>query len=88
MMHSMCRNAAVIAACLPTLFAVVQNKPKQTSPTPSSLVASYPDHASGVMIESSEWTEITEVTPSNTEVKHGFAAALAYGLVPAILVAQ
>ncbi len=40
------------------------------------------------MIESSEWTEITEVTPSNTEVKHGFAAALAYGLVPAILVAQ
>jgi hypothetical protein len=88
MMQSICRNAAIIAVCLPSLFAAAQNKPKQTSRTPSTLVASYPDDALGVMIETSEWTEITEVMPSNTELKRGLAPALTYGIVPATVVAQ
>jgi hypothetical protein len=40
------------------------------------------------LIEGSEWTEITEVMPSNKELKHGLATALAYGLIPAFAVTQ
>ena len=70
------------------LFAAAPNRPKVKPPTPSHLIADYPDDVSSVLIESPEWTEIDEVMPSDKGARHALAAALSSGLIPAHTVAQ
>jgi hypothetical protein len=70
------------------LLAPAQSKPDANSPKPSTVTADYPKDRTGVLIDSSGWTEVPQAFPSKTHVKHGIAASLTYGAVPAVVVAE
>ncbi len=57
--------------------------------TPSSVFPStYPADHAGVFVQTPDWAEIAGVAPSRTKAKHGIAASLSYGVVPATVVAE
>ncbi len=79
---------AVAAVALPS--AATRHKPKATAAAPPSFTSDYPDAAIGVLMEGPGWTEISGVgpSPSNEGVRHGLAAALSSGAIPAASVAR
>lgn len=68
-------NACVLSAQTP--------KPDTTSAETSKSTQDYPKDQTGVLIKGIEWTEVSQVIPSKTRMKHGVAAAFTYGAVPA-----
>jgi hypothetical protein len=74
--------------CLLPSFAPAQSETDANSSAPSVVTADYPKDSTGVLIDSSGWTEIPPAFPSKTHVKHAIAASLTYGAVPAVVVAE
>jgi hypothetical protein len=70
------------------LVAGVQSKTDTNSSAPSTITADYPKDYTGVLIDSSGWTEVPAVFPSKTHVKRAIAASLTYGAVPAAVVTE
>lgn len=65
-----------------------QNQPSQSATADSAFMADYPMDQSGIFIQSSQWTAITNEMPAKTRAAHGIAASLSYGAVPAKIVAE
>lgn len=54
----------------------------------STLTADYPNDRVGMLVQDSGWNEIPSAMPAKTKAKHGIAASLSYGAVPATVVAE
>ena len=54
----------------------------------SSFTVGYPADRAGILVQMSSWEEIKNEMPAKTKAKHGIAASLSYGAVPARLVAE
>jgi hypothetical protein len=65
------------------MFAQTESK------TPNvTLTADYPQDRPGIMLQNVDWVTIASAMPSKTKAKHGLAASLSYGAVPATVVAE
>ena len=69
----------VIASAQTTAPALVPN---------SSFTADYPIGRAGILVQTSSWEEIKNEMPAKTKARHGIAASLSYGAVPAKIVAE
>jgi hypothetical protein len=90
MKPSATKLASLILGCTSVLplFAPAQSKPDQKSPAPLTITVDYPKDQTGVLIDSSGWTDIEPAFPSKTRVKRGIAASLTYGAIPAGAVSE
>jgi hypothetical protein len=71
-----------------TPFITAQDQ-ANTTPAPSvGLTADYPRDRPGIMIQEVDWVTIPSAMPAKTKTKHGIAASLSYGAVPATVVAE
>ncbi len=72
------------------LFAAAQTSPDASGAPHANLTADYPRQQAGVMIQSqsADWSPLAGAVPSKTRAKHGIAASLSYGAVPATIVAE
>jgi hypothetical protein len=68
-------------------FSRAQTQTAPVNPRSTSVV-SYPADLVGILVQNPDWTEIPGVTPAKTKAKHGIAASLSYGVVPATVVAE
>jgi hypothetical protein len=59
-----------------------------SAPSSVKLAADYPTDRAGIMIQNMNWATIAAAMPVKTKAKHGLAASLSYGTVPAIVVAE
>jgi hypothetical protein len=80
-----------------TLLGVFLSAPclsgAQTQAVPAAVpnptfTAAYPSDRAGIFVQNPDWAEISGVTPSKTKAKHGLAASLSYGAVPAVVTAE
>jgi len=72
-------------------FSCSSYSASQAAPTlapASSFPSDYPADQPGIFLHSLSWKEITNETPTKTKAKHGIAASLSYGAVPAKIVAE
>lgn len=85
------------AACKATLgfavaltFSVSPAAQTQSSPAtpPAKVAANYPKDKAGVMIQTSDWVALPSASPTKTRAKHGIAASMSYGAVPANVVSE
>ena len=67
---------------------VLAQTPQDTGSTSASITADYPNDQAGVLIHTVGWTSIPAAMPSKTKSKHGIAASLSYGAVPATVIAE
>ncbi len=72
------------------LFAGAQASPNMGGAPQANLAADYPQRQVGVLIQSqtADWAPISGAVPSKTRAKHGIAASLSYGAVPATVVSE
>jgi hypothetical protein len=76
---------AVALSCSVSSAAQTQSSPA----TPQAkVVANYPHDKAGVMLQAAEWVTMPSATPTKTRAKHGIAASLSYGAVPANVVSD
>lgn len=54
----------------------------------SGFTADYPADRAGILVQTSSWEEIKDEMPTKTKAKHGIAASLSYGAVPAKLISE
>jgi hypothetical protein len=54
----------------------------------SPSLPSYPTDLVGILVQNPDWTEISGASPAKTKTKHGIAASLSYGVVPATIIAE
>jgi hypothetical protein len=54
----------------------------------SGFTADYPADRAGILIQTTSWEEIKNQIPTKTRAKHGIAASLSYGAVPANVVLE
>lgn len=54
----------------------------------SGFTADYPADRAGILVQTSSWEEIKGEMPTKTKAKHGIAASLSYGAVPAKLISE
>jgi hypothetical protein len=80
----------IVACAVVSLSSLVTAQTQSTaSPTPSGkLSADYPGNHPGIMIQNVNWVDIPSSMPSKTKSKHGIAASLSYGAVPATVIAE
>jgi hypothetical protein len=79
--------------CAGVILSLVSLVPAQTPSTNSatsqeSVKAEYPKDRAGILIQKLDWVAIEASMPAKTKAKHGLAASLSYGAVPAIVVAE
>jgi hypothetical protein len=82
-----------IPGLLVTVFLLSTAAPAQTQRDDAFIkdgdfVAEYPMDRAGIFIQSPDWTDVKNQTPTKTKAARGFAASLSYGLVPAKVVAE
>jgi hypothetical protein len=86
-----------LTACKVILFFVVVlsfsfSSAAQTQSSPATpqakVVANYPKDKAGVMMQASDWVTIPSAAPTKTRAKHGIAASISYGAVPANVVSE
>src|SRR5262249_44393832 len=53
-----------------------------------ALTASYPIDRAGILVQNPDWNEVPDASPIKTKTKHGIAASLSYGVVPATIIAE
>ena len=70
------------------LFAAAQASPDASAAPHANLTANYPRNQVGVLVQSTNWVPIAAAMPGKSRAKHGLAASLSYGAVPATLVAE
>ena len=75
------------------LLSLCAGSGAQTQTAPSivpdtSFAVTYPEDRAGIFVQTSSWEELKDETPSKTKAKHGIAASLSYGAVPAKVVAE
>lgn len=65
--------------------ASAQDKSQKSSKT---FIADYPDGQDGILIDDGDWLALSPEFPQRNRVKHGVAAAVTYGSIPAIAVSE
>ena len=65
-----------------------QSESNANASTQPNLTADYPRDRPGVFVQTMDWIPMAGVTPVKTKAKHGIAASLSYGAVPATVVAE
>ena len=65
------------------LLAAAQTAATQPPAPAPAFTANYPNTLAGVFIQNPDWTEMSGVAPTKSKAKHGLAASLSYGAVPA-----
>jgi len=86
MQRSVLITCFLAAAFTVSCIAHAQNQPSPDSD--SDINADYPADRAGVFIQSTRWMLVANQTPVRTRAKHGIAASLSYGAVPAKVVAE
>jgi len=80
---------AILSFAVALTFSVSLAAQTQSSPsTPGKVVANYPKDKAGVMIQISDWMTLPSASPTKTRAKHGIAASMSYGAVPANVVSE
>jgi len=79
----------ILSFAVALTFSVSLAAQTQSSPsTPAKVVANYPKDKAGVMIQISDWMTLPSASPTKTRAKHGIAASMSYGAVPANVVSE
>ncbi len=61
---------------------------QKSEPAASGFTADYPSDESGVLTQDGDWLALNQEFPTNSRVKHGAAASLTYGAVPATFLSE
>lgn len=79
----------LVALAMASTAAGSAQAPAQDSKgdSPSASVA-YPHDQAGILIKDLDWISIPQTMPTKSKAKHGLAASLSYGAVPAAIVAE
>jgi hypothetical protein len=78
-------GVAVVLAL--SVCPAAQTQPSVAAPQPK-IVANYPKDKAGVMIQLADWMTLPSANPTKTHARHGIAASLSYGAVPANIVSE
>lgn len=86
-------SALVIAAVIACISGSTSLVGGQTQSTPAStsstnVSAEYPRNGAGILVQNSDWLPLVGVTPFKSRMKHGIAASMSYGAVPATIVSE
>jgi hypothetical protein len=81
---------AILFFAVALYFAVSSAAQSQSSPASqqAKVVANYPKDKAGVMIQIVDWVTLPSAAPTKTRAKHGIAASMSYGAVPANVVSE
>ena len=61
---------------------------KKSEPASFGVTADYPSDEAGILIQNGDWVPLGQESPKKTRVKHGVAASLSYGSVPATVLSE
>ena len=78
----------VLVALISPVFLCSQTAPAPRVVPNSNFTADYPSDQSGILVQQASWKEVQNEMPAKTKAKHGIAASLSYGAVPAKIVAE
>lgn len=82
-------SKAILGFAVALALSVSLAAQTQSSPAiPAKVVANYPKDKAGVMIQISDWVMLPSASPTKTRAKHGIAASMSYGAVPANVVSE
>lgn len=85
------RQAILMASLLMAASSVISTACAQQERAAAggvSFTAYYPADRAGVLIRDAKWILVANQNPANIKTKHGIAASLSYGVVPAKVVAE